>query len=119
MKMYNNYVKGDMISTHKELNKLFSSPRGQEMMKNQIGWAKELGALVGLTVADMRNFPEYMANYEKSLRGPTKEQMDLNKFIMEGMKLWEQLQGVVSAALLPLFSEFGSIIHHQINRNGY
>ena len=62
----------------------------------------------------MRNFPEYMANYEKSLRGPTKEQMDLNKFIMEGMKLWEQLQGVVSAALLPLFSEFGSIIHHQI-----
>ena len=114
MKMYNMYVKQDVIGTQKELNKLFSTPRGIQVLEEMPGHAKELGALVGLTVDQMRTLPAIIAANEKALRGPTKEQVKLNDFIKAGMTLWEQLRGIVASVLLPLFTALGELINDQI-----
>ena len=115
LKMYNNYVKGDVLSSMNELNKLFSSPRGLMMIEKMPGHAKTLGAEIGMTISEMRNMKSVIQDLEKAQRGPTKQQADLNQFIMEGMTLLQKLKGIVATVLMPVFTSLSNILNNQIN----
>ena len=115
LKMYNNYVKGDVQSSLRELNKLFSSPRGIMMIEKFPGHAKTLGAEIGMTIDQMRNMKTAIKDLEKAQRGPTKEQADLNKFIIQGMNLLDRLKGMIASVLMPIFTSLGSILNDQID----
>ena len=114
LKMHNLAIKQDQLGTMKELNKIFSDPKGLARMERMPGYAKQLGAEIGLNIKDMRQFSKVQRDMEKAAQGPTKEQIKLNKFITEGMNLMEQLKGLVASALLPLFTELGTMLNNQL-----
>jgi hypothetical protein len=114
LKMYNMAVKQDTVGVMKELNTVFSSPKGIAMIQKYPGIAKQLGAELGLNVKDMKQLGKVIQDMDKAARGPTKEQMKLNDFIKQGMTLWEQLKGLVASALMPLFTELGTMLNDQI-----
>ena len=114
LKMYNMAVKQDTVGVMKELNTVFSSPKGIAMIQKYPGIAKQLGAELGLNVKDMKSLGKVIQDMDKAARGPTQEQMKLNDFIKQGMTLWEQLKGLVASALLPLFTELGTMLNDQI-----
>ena len=114
LSMYNKAVKQDTVGIMKELNKVVSTPKGMQMIRDFPGIAKQLGAEMGLNVKDMRQLGKVIADMEKSARGPTKEQVKLNSYIKDAMTMWEQLKGLVSSALLPLFTELGTMLHDQL-----
>ena len=114
LKMYNMAVKQDTIGVMKELNKAISTPQGMAMIEAWPGIAKQLGAELGLNIKDMRQLGKVIKDMEKAAAGPTQEQIKLNTYIKEAMTMWEQLKGMVSSALLPLFTELGTMLHDKL-----
>ena len=114
LKLHNMAIKQDVIGTHKELNKVFGSSKGIARLEAAPGYAKQLGAEIGLNIKDMRQFGKVMADLEKTAQGPTKEQIKLNSYLKDAMAMWEQLKGLISSALLPMFTELGTMLHNQL-----
>ena len=114
LSLYNKAVKQDTIGVMKELNKAISTPKGMAMIQQFPGIAKQLGAELGLNIKDMRQLGKVIKDMEKAAAGPTKEQLKLNDYIKSAMTMWEQLKGMVSSALLPLFTELGTMLHDKL-----
>ena len=114
LSMYNKAVKQDTVGIMKELNKVVSTPKGMQMIRDFPGIAKQLGAELGLNIKDMKQLGKVIKDMDKAAQGPTKEQIKLNKFIEQGMTLLDKLKGMIATVFMPIFNEFGTILHDQI-----
>jgi len=114
LKMYNMAVKQDTVGVMKELNKVFSTPKGIAMIQKYPGIAKQLGAELGLNIKDMKQLGKVIKDMDKAAAGPTQKQIDLNKFIEKGMTLLDKLKGMIATVFMPIFNELGTILHDQL-----
>ena len=115
LKMYNMAIKGDTLGTFKELNKVFSTPRGMAQLEKYPGLAKQLGNELGLTIKDMKNMNKVIADFEGSQKGASKEQESINKYISDAMTLWEKVKAILSASVVPLFNSLAGTLHGDIS----